>query len=326
MIASKKSSRNRRTYSRNRKPTRSRHNKEEGMLRITLIQSALTVAIIGVSVVLNGLGFMSKDTCASIQEVINRNYTPSEMVSSAVEGIASIGDGYGGELLTKVINLYRVPVNVPSSKIPNLPPVEQPSLNSRGYIEGDEMLNDVVLPEDGVPENTEEAKGEESLSPEGTASFVGVSPKAASLIGANTSIPDISLTLPEDIVEGGVITCGFGFREHPISGNQDFHTGVDIGAPLGTPIKVPFDGTVVNVGVSSAYGNYLEIQHGEGISSYYCHCEKVLVKKGQKVKKGKTIALVGSTGVSTGPHVHFELMLEGSYIDPTKPLTQRKEL
>lgn len=105
----------------------------------------------------------------------------------------------------------------------------------------------------------------------------------------------------------GTVTSGFGYRNHPISGNYTFHYGLDIGAAKGTDIVSFASGTVELTGYNSIYGNYIFIRHKDGIRTFYGHCNKLLVEKGQLVLMGEAVAQVGSTGYSTGPHLHFEV-------------------
>ena len=114
----------------------------------------------------------------------------------------------------------------------------------------------------------------------------------------------------------GTITSAFGFRMHPLTGKPDFHTGTDIAAAEGTEILAALGGTVTEVGYNDGYGNYVEITHSSGLQSYYKHCSEVLMREGDTVTRGQAVALVGSTGVSTGPHLHFELRLNGQFVNP----------
>lgn len=98
------------------------------------------------------------------------------------------------------------------------------------------------------------------------------------------------------------------------------HTGLDIAATTGTPIKVVADGTVTFAAYSGSYGYLVKVDHGNGVETWYGHTSKMLVKEGQAVKAGDTIALVGSTGNSTGPHLHFELRINGEHVNPQKYL------
>lgn len=113
----------------------------------------------------------------------------------------------------------------------------------------------------------------------------------------------------------GVRTSEFGMRTHPISGKESFHYGLDIGAPEGTPIEAFADGTVREIG-SSTYGNYIVVDHAEGISTLYAHCHEILAKKGDQVTAGDTIATVGATGNATGNHLHLEVWRAGKALDP----------
>ena len=114
-----------------------------------------------------------------------------------------------------------------------------------------------------------------------------------------------------------VITSPYGTRTHPVTGRVKRHAGVDIGAGYGTNIYAANSGTVLVAGWNSGgYGNYVVIDHGGGITTLYGHCSSLCVSKGQTVTKGQVIAKVGSTGMSTGPHLHFEVLKNGSTTNP----------
>lgn len=112
------------------------------------------------------------------------------------------------------------------------------------------------------------------------------------------------------------ITSEFGMRLHPILHIYKLHTGIDIGAPMRANFIAAADGVVVKAGMNSAYGNMVIIDHGGGISTLYAHGDEILVKVGQEVKRGQAILKVGSTGYSTGPHAHFEVRVNGEYVQP----------
>lgn len=114
----------------------------------------------------------------------------------------------------------------------------------------------------------------------------------------------------------GVITSGFGWREHPIFGRQIFHTGIDIGVDEGTPVHAADSGTVVYSGWMDGYGYAVVIDHGNGISTLCAHNSDLAVSEGQSVSKGTVIAYAGSTGNATGPHVHFEVRVNGNPVNP----------
>ena len=124
-----------------------------------------------------------------------------------------------------------------------------------------------------------------------------------------------SLTWP--LPASDYITSDFGHRESPTAGASSNHQGIDIGASTGSSITAADGGTVITASYSSSAGNYVVISHGNGLSTVYMHCSKLLVSEGDTVSKGQTIAKVGSTGYSTGPHLHFGVRKNGSYVDPT---------
>jgi murein DD-endopeptidase MepM/ murein hydrolase activator NlpD len=121
-------------------------------------------------------------------------------------------------------------------------------------------------------------------------------------------------------VSGG-ISSGFGERAHPITGKRDFHTGVDIPVEPETPVRATADGVISFSGWSGASGNLVVIEHGFGFSTFYAHNKENLVKVGQVVKRGDVISHSGSTGSSTGPHVHYEIWKNGRLADPKSYLS-----
>ncbi len=112
------------------------------------------------------------------------------------------------------------------------------------------------------------------------------------------------------------ISSEFGYRVHPIYGRTIFHSGLDLAAPSGSPILAAADGVVVAATYESSMGNYVMINHGDGLYTIYMHASALYVSAGQEVSAGQQIAAVGSTGNSTGPHLHFSVRLNGSYVSP----------
>ncbi len=116
----------------------------------------------------------------------------------------------------------------------------------------------------------------------------------------------------------GWVTSHFGNRMSPFSGIEKFHEGIDIAAQTGTPIVAPADGVVIKAGFGTGYGNMVEISHGYGIKTIYAHNSRLNVKAGQRVRRGDIISYVGDSGSSTGPHLHYEVRLNGLPVNPTK--------
>jgi murein DD-endopeptidase MepM/ murein hydrolase activator NlpD len=116
----------------------------------------------------------------------------------------------------------------------------------------------------------------------------------------------------------GWVTSDFGQRLDPYTAERLMHTGLDIAAEHGKPVYAPSDGTVVFAGPEGTYGNVMVIDHGYGIKSRYGHLAKILVKPGDRVKRGQEIAAIGNTGRSTGPHLHYEVRVNGLPQNPRK--------
>jgi len=122
----------------------------------------------------------------------------------------------------------------------------------------------------------------------------------------------------------GFVGSGYGMRNDPFTGEWTMHTGVDFAAPVGTPIFAAAGGVVVNAEQHPAFGNMVEIDHGKGVSTVYAHTSRMLVKNGDFVRKGEKIAEVGTTGRSTGPHLHFEVHVKGAPQNPSRYLASLK--
>jgi len=148
--------------------------------------------------------------------------------------------------------------------------------------------------------------------------------RAAALLGALDATrraaslrSEVLASLPSRPPAKGWLSSGFGLRVSPFHGNVvTRHNGVDIAADVGTPVHATADGVVAYAGRFGTFGNYVRIDHGFGISTRYAHNSKLLVKKGQHVHRGDVISVVGSTGRSTGPHVHYEVLVHGQPVNP----------
>ena len=116
----------------------------------------------------------------------------------------------------------------------------------------------------------------------------------------------------------GWVSSRFGYRISPFTNEKEFHSGLDISSRMGTSIISPSDGVVASIGKSYGYGNTIIINHGYGLKTKYAHLDKSLVKKGEAVKRGQQIALMGNSGRSTGPHLHYEVQLKGVPVNPLR--------
>ena len=127
---------------------------------------------------------------------------------------------------------------------------------------------------------------------------------------------DTYVATPKGFPVRGDISSPYGNRQHPRSGRADFHSGIDISTSPGNPVKATADGIVSFAGWSGGSGNLVVLEHGHGFSTFYAHNRKVNVRVGEKVKRGDVIANVGSTGNSTGPHVHYEIWKDDKPVNP----------
>jgi murein DD-endopeptidase MepM/ murein hydrolase activator NlpD len=139
-------------------------------------------------------------------------------------------------------------------------------------------------------------------------------------------VPDLTTltTFPLPRSTDSWATSGFGWRDDPMRHRRKFHSGADIRAKSGTPVFAAGDGVVVFAGRQGGYGNIVMLDHGGGVITRYAHLRRILAAKGDVITAGMRIGQVGSTGRATGPHLHFEVRLEGSPVDPTAALTVAK--
>jgi murein DD-endopeptidase MepM/ murein hydrolase activator NlpD len=120
----------------------------------------------------------------------------------------------------------------------------------------------------------------------------------------------------------GIVRSSFGGRSDPFSGEGTFHTGIDLAAPSGTPVHVTADGVVLSAHWAGGYGKLIVVDHGNGIQTYYAHLSRLSVMAGEEVRAGQLIGYSGSTGRSTGPHMHYEVRLAGTPVNPYKFLSK----
>jgi len=169
------------------------------------------------------------------------------------------------------------------------------------------------------------AAGDSAARPESIQADVETLIQRADLLSARFAAVTDSLELnakrlssvPSIMPTAGWLTSQFSRnRKHPILHITRPHEGIDVVAPMGAPIVAPASGVVTKVARESGYGNVVEIDHGNGIVTRYAHCSRIDVRQGQRVTRGQAIAAVGKTGLSTGPHLHYEIHVNGKVVDP----------
>ena len=166
-------------------------------------------------------------------------------------------------------------------------------------------------PVDGARFVQRELKVLESRSQELQQSLEAMQPAFQKQVAFMASTPSI---LPVR----GLYGNGYGWRKDPFTGERDFHQGLDIVAAPGTKVMAPADGIVTMAGPTGGYGNFLVISHGYGMVTHYGHLQRFMVRPGQRVHRGDVIGMVGSTGRSTGPHLHYEVVVHQRTVDPTR--------
>ena len=129
---------------------------------------------------------------------------------------------------------------------------------------------------------------------------------------------NVLATMPSIWPVTGFISSSFGSRMSPFGRGPQFHKGLDISNRIGTPIIAPADGTVILAGPDGAYGNSVELNHGGGIVTKYAHMQRAIVKPGEWVKRGQVLGYIGLTGRTTGPHLHYEVRLNGVPVNPMR--------
>ena len=185
-------------------------------------------------------------------------------------------------------------------------------------VESSDVLSETAPEEEAVDTEATQSQELELMVPEPEEPNVSEIPVYdGPALPANATMEYYDLGLDETASPVlGEISSEYGYRVHPLTGEYSFHAGVDIAADYGTPIAAFSAGTVEFIGESDAYGLYVQLDHGNGVKSFYCHCSELLLGKGKQVSQGQTIALVGDTGDTTGSHLHLELKKDGTLLNP----------
>jgi murein DD-endopeptidase MepM/ murein hydrolase activator NlpD len=144
----------------------------------------------------------------------------------------------------------------------------------------------------------------------------------ATLVGSISPGAGLAQNTPLQWPVLGAVTSPFGERKNPLGSGDDFHPGIDIAADRGAPIAAAAAGRVVSAGPDGGYGNLVVLDNGNGITTRYAHCSQIFARVGDIVTAGQTIAAVGSTGASTGPHLHFEVRVGDRAVDPQQYLAR----
>lgn len=205
------------------------------------------------------------------------------------------------------------PSEPPAAELPQeLPMLSQMPRGGLDYLSEHGILEGVEL-----PQKEDEPAPVPSVGPAVVTAVAQAYTEDGVKLPRNVSLAFYELGLSETAVPvNGTATSGFGYRDSPINGKNEFHLALDIGAEEGEEIGAFAAGTVEYIGKSDEFGNYLKISHENNVSSFYAHCSKLLVRKGDQVACGQTVALVGHTGNATGSHLHLTIEKDNIRLDP----------
>lgn len=261
---------------------------------------------------------------------LERNMDVTEVFSAVGRMFAGEKDGGWEDLYQSVFHPEDAAA-VPTSVVDGAAEPTAGSLSIHGQLKSsDGWLTAPPLqdtPESETPSETPSevspSSAGEDAEPEATPqSKAGSAQKLSYILYSNQTLPE-NVSMEQKVLGFdyctpvmGTISSDFGYREHPIEGDEKFHYGLDIAADEGTAIDCFANGTVTAVGESNSYGKYVIVDHSGGFSTLYAHCSRVTVSSGSAVKEGQKIGEVGQTGEATGPHLHFELHAGDTYLDP----------
>lgn len=295
----------------NSRKQKSKEKKDDGLFAVSVCQTVLSVVL--VLVVL----FLSKgsgQTSNALKEDFALLMSVSFDKKNVENVVAGIKEYFSSPAELSVFKLFQKDEEQSEA-------LKETSSSSETTSEKDEPESEKAK------DNETETVLESTTAPETTtrkAKTVSATPKNGSG-GADlesykaqdgTTFSPVETTAPIVTPVNGTYTSYFGYRVSPITGNDSFHTGLDIAAAEGTKIKAAYPGKVRKVGEDSRSGKYLYLTHEDGFETLYCHCSKIIAEEGAVIRQGETIALVGSTGWSTGPHLHFEIHKNGTRLDP----------
>ena len=294
-----------------RKAEKRRKEKDDGFFSVTLCQVIFSViAVLSLLVIAKSGSQAAQNLKDDFQFLMSRSFLEGDFEST----LKSIKDYLDSPAEISVFKLFSKDKEETGTTESD---VTEPSDEK----ETSEKTDETTTPEPTAPETT---------TAETTAAEKATVKKTSLSISKNAGGKDLSTykakegttfsptetTAPIVKPVSGSYTSYFGYRTNPITGNNTFHTGIDIAAAQGTKIKAAYPGTVRKTGEDSRSGKYIYLTHSNGFETLYCHCSKILAEEGAVIRQGETVALVGSTGWSTGPHLHFEVHKNGTRLDP----------
>ncbi|MDO4380509.1 MAG: M23 family metallopeptidase [Clostridia bacterium] len=296
-----------------RKPERRKKEKDDGLFPVTVCQIIFTfIAVLSLLVLSRSGGTAAENIKEDFKTLMSVSFFKEDF-SDAVKGIKNYLSSPAEISVFKLFSKEKESTEESSNEETTKPRTEKPT---EPFSE-EETSEKTTAPSKSEKETSPETTTAEKTTEKVTAKKTSLSLKETSASSGKTVIP-ASFSPKEAIVSpvSGWYSSYYGYRTNPITGNNTLHTGLDIAASQGTKIKAAYSGVVRKVGEDSRSGKYLYLTHANGSETLYCHCSKILVDEGAVIRRGETIALVGSTGWSTGPHLHFEIHKNGERLDP----------
>ena len=298
--------------------------KEDGIFGILMMQIGICVAVL---VVCAAIKYKGGDLFIAAKSTFEGMMSQSMTASEFFEGFSDL-NSFFQHIKETVVNIFSPETGDAPSKV-----VSTYTDLTDETVQMEEPASTKVQ-QNLLPDETDEEE-ELDLSGWGEAKEVGLSLRngmggmgeVENPSGERLSPPDYATFSPA-VLSGclftpviGELSSNYGYRLHPITGKLDFHNGVDIAAAMGANIRCVLPGTVDEVGESEIFGNYIVIRHSDSLKTMYGHCSEILAEEGAVIRRGENIAKVGSTGVSTGPHLHFTIYINDISIDPTEFLS-----
>ena len=276
--------------------------KERGQLIRLVICGSIFVLLVGAKL---ALPERMESFNARLSEMLSSNMDVQAVFSAVGRGLSGDADGAAEDVYQAVFH----PAEAQETAAALPMPEETPALDMLRAYE-DTVSEETTQPE----EQPATAQVPEEQVPEvSTLAYVLYSDKnMPEDVSMEQAILDFDYCTPVC----GVLSSSFGYREHPVEGEERFHYGIDLAADSGTAVSCFANGTVTAVGESSSYGKYCIVTHSGGYTTLYAHCSRITVSSGTSVSRGEKIAEVGETGMATGPHLHFELHQDGVYLNP----------
>ena len=278
--------------------------KEQGQLIRLVICGGIFVLLVGAKLALPA---KMESFNARLSELLSSNMDVQAVFSAVGRGFSGDTDNAAEEVYQAVFHPEEARETAAALPMPQ----ETPALDMLREYE-----NTAPIGETQPEEQPAEAQTAEEQAPQAEISTLAYVLYSDKNLPEDVSMEQAILDFDYCTPVCGVLSSSFGYREHPLEGEERFHYGVDLAADTGTAVSCFADGTVTVVGDSSSYGKYCIVTHAGGYATLYAHCSRITVASGAKVSRGEKIAEVGETGMATGPHLHFELHQDGVYLNP----------